>query len=295
MKTIPDAEPAVKVELIRAAAERNIVDAVDLLLKMSKDPDGQVRIEALKSLAVLARPDRIPALLERLSAIERDTERREAERTVIAVARKIPEQKQQGDPVLEALPAAESEPYRASLLQILGRIGDTDALPALRDALTDSRESVRTAAIRALSDWPGPAPLDDLYKIARGSDSEIERVLAVRGIISLIETGDWPAEKRVDHYSNAMELASATNEKNMVLSGLAKFPSPEALAMAENALEDQALRGAAEVAVVQIARSISDDHPDIAQKACEQLLKTTKRENVREDAEGVLERIERNQ
>lgn len=295
MQAIPDAEPAVKAELIRAAAERNIVDAVDLLLKMSKDPDGQVRIQVLKSLAVLARPDRIPALLERLSAIENDTERREAERTVIAVARKIPEQKQQGDPVLEALPAAESEPYRASLLQILGRIGDTDALPALRDALSDNRESVRTAAIRALSAWPGPAPLDDLYKIARSSDSEIERVLAVRGIITLIETGDWPDAKRVEHYGNAMELASATNEKNMVLSGLAKFPSPEALVMAQNALEEQALRGAAEVAVVQIARGISDDHPDMAKKACEQLLKTTKRENVREDAAGVLERIGRNE
>jgi len=249
LKTIPDVEPAVKVELIRSLAERGVTKGVDLLFTTAKDEDSKVRVESLKSLGVLAAPG--------------------------------------------VLPTVKDETSRGSLLQVLGRIGDRKALGILRKSLRSKSDVIKTAAIRALTDWPTPEPAEDLLEVAKTSKNKVHQVLALRGYIRLVDVmHTHPASVTLKMYKTAMELATEANEKRMVLSALANVQSVEALNWAMNYLNDPLLKGEAQAAAVRIAREIYRSYPDECKKAMEKILTTNPSEQVKNNAERVLRYIQ---
>jgi hypothetical protein len=157
---------------------------------------------------------------------------------VVAVARKIPEDKGRAEKVLAALPSAKDLDARCSLLSVLGKIGDPAAMPVLREAIGDKEDKVKDAAVRALSDWPTAAPAADLLKVAQTSDNQVHRILALRGYVRLVGLeSNRPAEETIKMYKEAMTLATNADEKRMVLSGVADAKSFDALQMAASCLD----------------------------------------------------------
>ncbi|UCH64004.1 MAG: HEAT repeat domain-containing protein [Fidelibacterota bacterium] len=289
---IPQADPKVKAELIRSAGERRISSAVGTLLETAKDPDPDVRVESIKALRFIAGPDELPALIDLLIQAPDDAERQEAEKTVVAVAHKIPRKDRQSRAVLTALRPVKDAVVRGSLLQTLGKIGDSKALPTLRKALKDSDAEIKLAAIRALSDWPTAEPLADLLTVVRTSDDEVHRVLALRGHIRL--TGlesDRPADETLKLYQEAMELASATSEKKMVLSGLGNVGTVAALEVATGYLDDSELQQEAEMAVGRIALLTASDYPEETVEALEKVLQVTENDQLRGQIQQFIDQI----
>ncbi|GAH86891.1 unnamed protein product, partial [marine sediment metagenome] len=172
---IPQADPKVRAELVRSIGQRRIYSAVETLLNTAKDSDPDVRIESTRALRLIADPKELPALIDFLIQAPSDAERQEAERTVVAVAHKIPRKDRQARAVLDALRSVKDITARGSLLQSLGKIGDSKALPVLRKALRDRNADIQLAAIRALSDWPTAEPMANLLKVVRTSENEIHR------------------------------------------------------------------------------------------------------------------------
>ncbi|MCJ7676039.1 MAG: HEAT repeat domain-containing protein, partial [Sedimentisphaerales bacterium] len=247
LAAIPSAQPDVKIELIQSVGERNIVPGIPVLLETAKDADpstplrDKVQRESFKVLKMVADAKFLPALVELLIKTKNQSVCGEAEKTVAAVAHKIEQKDRQAEAVLAALAQVVDVEARCSLLSVLGRIGDNSALPELRKALADDDAKIQDAAIRALSDWPNPAPVDDLLKVAKTSDNQVHRILALRGFVRLLglETGR-PAEEMIELYQQAMKLAPpiGSGEKRKVLSGLANTKSLAALEMAATCLQD---------------------------------------------------------
>ncbi|UCD57534.1 MAG: HEAT repeat domain-containing protein, partial [Candidatus Hydrogenedentota bacterium] len=156
LAAIPKAEAKTKVELISSVGQRNITAGVANLLETAKDSDRKVRTGSLRTLKVVAGPENLPALVELLIKAESSSDRTEAQKTIAAVAHRIPDKNRQAASVLAALPSVKETVARCSLLNVLGRIGDNSALPVLTAALKDEKVEVQTAAIRALADWPTP-------------------------------------------------------------------------------------------------------------------------------------------
>lgn len=288
LRGMPEAEPKTKVELIRSCDQRNLLAAVPLLLKAAKDPDGAVRIESIKALRNLAGAGDLAALVE-LQITASGADRGELEKTVVAVARKIPADKNPAQSVLAALPSAKDLDTRSSLLSVLGRIGDPAALPVLREALLDKDDKVKEAAVRGLSEWPTSAPADDLLKIAQTSENPVQKTLALRGYVRL--TGlesEKPAEEIIKMYKQAMALAPNAAEKKMVLSGLSNMKSIEALQMAGEYLTDSELKQEAEAAVVKIAESTIRKNPQQTRELLQKVLDGNPGESVKEQAGRLL-------
>ena len=289
---IPQADPKVKAELVRSVGERRIYPAMETLLNTAKDSDPDVRIEATRALRLIADPKELPALIDFLIQAPSDAERQEAEKTVVAIAHKIPRKDRQARAVLDALRSVRDITVRGSLLRVLGKIGDSKALPTLRKALKDRDAEIKLAAIRALSDWPTAEPLADLLTVVRTSDNEIHRVLALRGHIRL--TGldsDRPEAETLKLYQEAMGLASAVSEKKMVLSGLGNVRTVAALEMATGYLDDDELQQEAEVAVGMIAWSIASDHPQETREALEKVLKVTENDQLRQQIQQFIDQM----
>lgn len=289
LDVLATADPEVKVELIRAVGERNIVDAVASLLETATDEDRKVRSESLKVLRVIADPQTLPALIDLALNPASDSDRSEIERTVAVVARKIEDPNHRAAPVLAVLPDVTETGNRASLLRMLGRIGDNSALEALRAALTRSEVDLQDAAIRALSDWPTPEPIADLLQVAQTSDHPVHKVLALRGFVRLLDSAGRPVEETVALYGKAMDLAPNALEKKRVLSGVGGVGTLQALQMAASYLDDPSLQLEAESAVVRIAEKIYDKHPQECRELLAKVVANTRNKTLREQAQRMLD------
>jgi HEAT repeat protein len=293
LTSIPEADAKTKVELISSVGQRNIKAGVPTLLETAKDSDRKVRIQSLRVLKVVAGPAQLPALVELLIKAKSSSDRTEAQKTIAAIAHRIEDKNRQAESVLAALPSVKETTARCSLLNVLGRIGDNNALPVLTAALKDENAEVQTAAIRALAEWPTPEPIPDLLKVAEDSDNKVHRILALRGFIRLLGlTSDRSADETIEMYKRAMSLAPNAGEKKKVLAGLANVKSLVAMDMAADYLDDEALSVEAGAAVINIAGGIYADHPEQAKDMLNRVIKTTKNDSLSQQAQELITKLE---
>ena len=260
---IPDAEPAVKAELVRSLGQRNVVEATDMLLEAAKDSDRSVRSESLKSLAIVAQPASINELIQLAIDEENSGIRDEAQRTIVLVSQKNPDASGQAEPVLNALSSVQDDEERGVLLEVLGRIGGPEALPVLRSELKSSNPEHQKAAIRALSVWPDTEPLDDLLDIVKTTDNETHKILALRGYISLLRSRgrQWGRDVMAP-YLAAMEYATEANEKRMIMSGLGRIESTEVITVIAKYLDDPEIKAEAEAALRRPLRELGEGNAE---------------------------------
>ncbi|MBN1466929.1 HEAT repeat domain-containing protein [candidate division KSB1 bacterium] len=246
-----EAAPQTKVELIEAVGARQMTASVPTLLAAAKDKEVRVRVATLKSLAQVAAPTDLPALIELLVNAQVDAERREAERTVVTIASQIEEKEKQGDAVIDAMAQVKDMKAKSSLMLVAGRLGDADGLTLMREALSSKEDDLKRAAILSLSEWPTPTPLDDLENVAKTAKESAHRVLGLRGYIRLLGLeSDRPKAETVAKYKNALDMAEQISEKRLALSGLAEVQSSDAMFLAAEYLDDPDLKGEAEIAVL---------------------------------------------
>jgi HEAT repeat protein len=289
LAAIPKAEARTKVELISSVGQRNIKAGVNTLLETAKNSDRKVRIESLRTLKVVAGPENLPALVELLIEAKSSTDRTEAQKTIAAVAHRIEDKNRQAESVLAALPSVKENTVRCSLLNVLGRIGDNSALPVLYAALKDENVDIQTAAIRALADWPTSEPVAELQKVAESSGNKVHKILALRGFVHLLGIANKRStDETIELYKKAMSLAPDVGEKKKVLSGLSNTKSLAAMQMAAGYLDDAALSVEAGAAAVNLASNIYADHPEQARNMLDLIIKTTKSDSLREQAQEVI-------
>ena len=282
----------VKVEILASIGERYLKFATRTVLSHTGDSNPGVRQEAIKTLGLIGTPDILPDLITFLIQAQTDEERREAEITVTALAHQIEESDNQAKDVLAAVPDAERLEAKCSLLHVMGKIGDAHALPEIRKALKARNIEIQKASIRALSDWPTAEPIEDLYKIAETSKDQISQILALRGYIRLVGIDEEKdADEKTELYKKAFKLSSDLNEKRMVLSGLTNLKSIKALEMAGKCLDDSDLTQEAEVAVVRISRRVWEEHGEEVLPYLNRIVQSSSNEDLRENAKGLIERI----
>lgn len=254
LKSLAEAEPKLKVELILAAGERAIATASAALLAAARDLDRSVRRVALRALRDTASADDVHALIELLSAYERQADRAEAQRTIASVIRRTDSSVK---PVLSAYADATDDAVKLSLLWVMGQVGNASTLPTLRAAVASDSADIKREVIVALSNWPNDRPAADLYEIARDNSNLAHQILALRGYVQLVTLpSDRPHEATISLLKNAADLASRPDEKKTILAALPRYPCKGALDLARAALADSATAAEAEMAVKRIERQL---------------------------------------
>ena len=273
-------------EVLRDRGAKGLVPAIIAELGRGGDPPPA---SAFRALGWLALPADIPALIDLLVSLKADAGRTEAELAVVAAAKKIPEVPSQAEAVLAALAKAKTDATRASLVRVLGGIANADALRAVRRTLEDRSPLVHDAAVRALADWPAADAADSVLRILKTADSDVHRILALRGYVRLLNlAGSRPVGETVKLYAEAMSFARRPDDKKLVLAGLGDVPAPQALKMAMDCLGDDAVKAEAALAALRIARAISATHRDEAKAAMARLAASTADAEVRKQAESVI-------
>ncbi|MHC4741203.1 MAG: HEAT repeat domain-containing protein, partial [Planctomycetota bacterium] len=291
-KLLKSASDSARVELIGALAGRNASEAKPAIFKTAAGGNAQVRIASQKALRTLAGPEDIDVLLDLLeSAAEEDID--EAAKTVAIISERFSVAPMTTTIGLKRLSKTGDNNLRVAMLILLGGLGDTRALPALRSALSDSDSRVRDAAVRGLSQWPDAAPngepMDDLLRIAQTSQNKVHRVLALRGYVNLITTAEnLSPTRKARACKTAIELADGVAEKTRVLAKTAELNSIEALEVAGAYLDDRSLKNEAAVAAVAIAqKAFSQDLPR-AKAILKKVLESDVAQGVKQKASAIL-------
>ncbi len=288
---VTQAPLAQKSELILALGERQIASAVEPLFTLTNDDDARIRRAAIKALGDLSPPERIQDMIEVLKKAETPAEREEAILAVTLVSNKLPEENRV-EPVLTALKDA-NPANRMGLLRVLGRIGNDRGLPELRMALREQDQDIVIAAVRATTDWPNADPIADLVVVAEEGKDNRSRILALRGVIELLEKSENLSHaETAEWYEKTLSLASETNEKRMIMSGLSYVRAPEALEVVMPYLQDKEVKAEAESAAVRIASRIRGEHPEKAKNALKAVIDQTGNDLIKAEAQDVLNQLQ---
>ena len=247
------APEAVRIELVRSLRDRRATALAARIAQVAgEDKSPAVRGECFGVLADLAGGEHLGTLVARMLEEPDAGARGAAERAVLAVARRVDDPAARLQPILHAHARATGAP-RATALRVLGRLGGAKALAAVRGDLRHREEPVRDAAVRALAEWPDPSAATDLLALAKAAPAPTHRILALRGAIraaTLPSASPYPDRIRI--LQQALELATRTDEKRLVLAALATVPHPESLKIARACAADPALEAEAEQAARKI-------------------------------------------
>ncbi len=287
-------EPAVRARLIAVLSNRNAAGAVPELLKEAAGADAGVRKAAFRALGRLAEPRDLSLLLTLLVNLPDDQVTREAERAVIAVARKGAGRMGRTDPVLRVLQARKSMGVRCSLLRVLGGIADVESLYALEASLRDPDPTIYDTAVRELASWPNADAAPALAGVFGDAQSRTHRILSLRGFVRLLNlpSQELAVQKTLDMYKAVVAHVKLPEEKRLFLSGLANVAHPEALEIAAAYLNyDDGVRAEAVLAAIRIAGGVCGSHPEQAKAVARRVLAVKAGDLARERAEEIIKII----
>jgi hypothetical protein len=287
IKSINSGDAKVRAEVIRAVADRGVMQTASELLKAARDDNETIRREAIRALGVLVDVSELDTLVE-IAMKPKDAKDLPAfEQAIVVVFRRIRSKDLQAAPVLAALASAPTD-AKPMLVRLLGKPATPKALEAVRAALKDSSADVKDAAVRTLSDWPNAGPAEELLVLARTSTNQIHKVLALRGYVRMAGMSDNPTAM----YVRAMELAERSDDKKLVLGGLGSADSAQALELVERYLKDKELQNEAALSAIQIAKRLRQNDATRARVAMKNVVAVVKDSRIRRQAQDVINEME---
>ena len=172
-----------RVTLINAAAARGLPNLTLVLLRAAGDAEEKVQDTALKMLGRDGDVSAYPQVVAMLGGARSE----EAESAVRLMGRRMTERQARLAPLLARL---QGDPVPAqtqiAVLRTLAPLGGEDALGPVKARLASPDAAIRDAAVRALAEWPDPAAVESLKKMAEEpASSAVHRTLATRALARL--------------------------------------------------------------------------------------------------------------
>ncbi len=257
---------------------RRMTSNVSAVLTAASDADAEVRPAALRKVGELGGPAQVPALLDLFVRLESSRDLSAAERALITVCGKSGDARSYTGRLTGLLGRAGTA-QKSALLRVLGAVGGSQALDAVRKAGGDSNRTVRDAAVRVLCGWKTADAAPDLLKLAKASGGA-HQTAALRGYINLVRDESLSADRKLAMCRQADALIERTEEKKLLLGALSTVSSVEALSMAMANLDSRSTKNEACFAAVAIGKNIVEQHPREVTKAMQKVLNSTTNKNV---------------
>lgn len=266
----------IRTPLLAALARRADPTSFATLQREATSADPTIVRLAFQGLSRIATSKDVPALLNALVGLRSQEGREDAEGAVAQALNRIGDPARQSALLREFLNRSNQPDARAALIRLLLACPDPEALAVVKAAMDDSHPAVRDAAMRTLAAWPDTAAWDTLANVYQQTDSEPQRVVALRGLVRLLgEENHNPHPTLLQRYRTLFAGAKSDTDRKLVLGALAGCAHPDALRLAVEQLKDSGVRAEAEAAVKRIAESVKAAHPKAAEDALD-LLKTGK-------------------
>lgn len=280
------ASAAGKIALLEVLSARGATDQKQAVLALLDGNDAKVRLAAARAIGVLGGQGDIPRIVRRLQAAKDPNEQSTLRKITATLCRRTGAG---AKPILAAISRAKG-PQRAALLPVLAGIGGRDALPVVLEDIRSSNKDIQDAAVRALADWPDPPASRHLLALASTTKNRVHHVLAVRGYVRLIclPSKRTPADT-AKMFAQVLAAVNRAEEKKLILAGLSKVRTVEAMKLAVGCMDDPAVLEEAAMAAVKIAcPTKAGDKPltgPAVRQALKKIIKVSKNKRTRNTAQ----------
>lgn len=192
---------------------------------------------------------------------------------------------------MEQYSKVQDEQAKVSLLHVMGKLGDPQSVPVLKEAYASSDKAIAEAAFRGMTDWPGVEFLDQMKTVAQDDPDLKNKVLAYRAWIRMLNDSatDENQQQIVDGLIEAYAMAPRVEEKKLVISALGNYGNVSALEFVNEKTADEALKAEAEVALIDICEALGFRNRTAVTPVLEKLVES-QNEIVSSRAERLLNR-----
>lgn len=291
-------QPAQRLVAVDLIARRRMTTSVPALMKATTDADAAVRQAAIRQVGEMAGPADLPTLLNLLLKAE-GGDTGAAEQAVVSLSQRM-DKPDEVIAKLNQLLAEAPAPKKPSVLKVLSSIGGPEALKALRGVLADAKAdpALRAAAIRSLGNWKSEQAAPDLLELAKNSSNATEKVLALRGFLTLASRNEITPQERLAMCRQATPLITRPEEKRLLLAALGNIQSPAALQQIAPYFDDAATKEEASAAAVGVVEKMLKGRgpakvPPVVAQTMEKVQSTTSNPDLAKKAKSLAEQAKK--
>lgn len=272
-------------ELINAAVNRQIDNAPKVLFQTATSDDRQVSTESIRAIQSLAGPEYAEELIDLVVAKPGTS----TENALTVLAEKMDNR----DRLVTMIQGKYSkisgnDDAKVSLLRVLGKLGDANAVGLLKKEYASSNEKLSDAAFRAMTDWPGTDFVDEMKTLAQTGKEAKTKILAFRAYVRMLETGGVNQPQTVEVLIAAYSMAERPDERKIVIGALGDYGNVQALQFVKEKLGDPALKAEAAVSLMQICEKLLMRNPSAVVPVLQELKKDGANESLRNKADELL-------
>ncbi len=278
--------------VVRCALARRWPEFVPGFLQAAESPNADTRREAFLALEIMATPKEAEPLIRLLCKTSPGEEREAADRAVWMSCQQIADSAARAAPLLAAMEQADKA-GQCAILPSLARMGGEKSLAAVHLAMHSPDQDVCEAGYRALSNWPDVTVASELLDIATSSEVPSYRIWSLRAYARLVSLpSERPPQATFEMLNHALSLATRTEDKELIITRLGSVRAPDALAMLLSFLDQAELTNAAVPSIFELAKGLSQSHPDQASAALEKIRSLTDDRAILQQIPKVLRDIE---
>ncbi len=164
------------------------------------------------------------------------------------------------------------------------------SLPLLLKYLRESEDSIKETLIRSLTNWRNAEPLDSLLELARTTENDAIRRQSLAGVIQLSDNiSNMPSEQRTKLFNDVIAISTKPEVLKGIIGALQNTSYPEALAIVIQYLDNEQVKGEAEVAIVKLSKTLLGIAPDLVSTALEKVIAQGQMELIKQEAQRTLE------
>jgi HEAT repeat protein len=263
---LPQAKGKLHRILIELAGQRQISEALPVVVPSLYDTDTEIRSVAVRTVGIIGQDQQTSDLVKLLQKTNNSKERADIRKSLLAISGRCG---LKCIPHLQPLMQSRDNELHMIGLRALAIIGGAEALAAVKSAIESAEPPVQDEAVRILSTWPNNWPQDSeagqaLLVLATSAQKMSHQVLGLRGYLQYIR-GDKKLsnEQKVSKVTDVWSDIKRPEEKRRAIAVLADAPSFHALELLTTLAEDSSVAEEAYSAMVRIAgqeiRGVSKD------------------------------------
>jgi hypothetical protein len=210
---------------------------------------------SVRWIGELGSANEIPAVIDLLNAGKEASDMSAAEQALTVLC----EKSANADASVVKLTAAMAKaqpPQKSVMVRVLGSVSGPAALKAVRTSVDDANIGVRATAIRVLGSWKTADAAPELLALAKTAKAAEEKVLLVRGFLTLAANTDIPEAQRTTMCFEGAKLAGSKEEKRLLLAAMGTVHTVRSLVQIRPYLNDSATVEEASAATVAVAAKL---------------------------------------
>ncbi len=247
--------------LIDVVGQRRI-EATGELVKSLKNSDSSIRAASLKSLGATVPADGLSVLISQVVSPGHAEDLEAAKQALKTAAVRMPDREACAAQIVKTMDSASLQ-TKSALLDILGAVGGTKSLEAMKAAAKSDDSQLRDVSSRLLGEWLTVDASPVLLELVKNGPADKYQGRLFKGYLRMAKQFAKSQSERVAMCKNAFDAARQPAEQKLVLELIKTFPDIEMLKIAIKAVQVTELKEDATQAAIAIADKIKGQSEEV--------------------------------